>query len=191
MHRHLIAAATLATVALLAACSTPASPGGAATQAATATGSGAATEAAGGGTGGAGGSTLTDPCKLLTQAEVSAVIGKQVGPGSNATNPNSCDFQFPADGMPDIQAGVAFSDGSLGDYCTPPNVDLGMTVEAVSGVGDGACFIHVGKLEAGSNLTFVKNGRVFSTYALLGNGATPSDIEAADKALALDALARL
>ena len=179
MHRHLIAAATLATVALLAACSTPASPGGAATQ------------AAGGGTGGAGGSTLTDPCKLLTQAEVSAVIGKQVGPGSNATNPNSCDFQFPADGIPDIQAGVAFSDGSLGDYCTPPNVDLGMTVEAVSGVGDGACFIHVGKLEAGSNLTFVKNGRVFSTYALLGNGATPSDIEAADKALALDAVARL
>jgi hypothetical protein len=184
MHRTLTLTIAGALV-VLAGCSTP-TGGATATQASTSNGGG------GGGSGGGGASTVTDPCTLLTQAEVSTVVGKQVGAGSSATDPSSCDFQYPADGVPDIQAGVDFVDGSLGDYCTEAGASaLGLSIESVSGVGDGACFIHVGSLEAGSNLTFAKNGRVFQTFALLGSGTPPSDIEAADKALALDALARL
>ena len=139
------------------------------------------------------GATVTDPCTLLTQAEVSTVVGKQVGPGSSAENPNSCDFQYPADGVPDIQAGIDFIDGSLDDYCkdTAGASAVGMTIEPVDGLGDGACFIYVGKLQAGSSLTFAKGGRLFQTFALLGSGTPTSDMKAADTTLAQDALAHL
>jgi hypothetical protein len=136
---------------------------------------------------------VTDPCTLLTQAEVSAVVGKQVGPGSSADNPNSCDFQYPADGVPDIQAGINFTDGSLDDVCgdIPGASAVGMTVEPVDGLGDGACFTYIGKLQVGSSLTFAKNGRLFQTFALLGSGTARSDMKAADTTLAQDALAHL
>ena len=199
MRRTLRFSLTVAAAAIaLAACTTASSPGTGPTtkpQGGQGGGSAPASQAAngGGGSGGGGASTVTDPCTLLTQAEVSTVVGKQVGPGSSADNPNSCDFQYPADGVPDIQAGVDFIDGSLDDYCkdVAGASAVGMTIEPVSGVGDSACFIYVGKLQAGSTLTFAKNGRVFQTFALLGSGTPPSDMKAADTTLAQDALAHL
>jgi hypothetical protein len=185
----------------LAACTTASSPGSGPTTgpqsgqggAASAPASQAAKGGGGGGSGGGGASTVTDPCTLLTQAEVSAVVGKQVGPGSSADNPNSCDFQYPADGVPDIQAGIDFTGGSLDDICKDiaGASALGMTIEPVDGLGDGACFTYVGKLQAGSSLTFAKNGRLFQTFALLGSGTAPSVMKAADTTLAQDALAHL
>jgi len=195
MHGKLTLTFTLVAALLAAAaCSTPTSQGNGPTGDPGAAGGGSTTTQGGGGGGGGGGgaSTVTDPCTLLTQAEVSTIVGKQVGPGDSSTNPNSCDFQYPANGVPDIQAGVDFTDGGLDDYCNKPGAGaVGLSIESVSGVGDGACFIHVGSLEAGTNLTFAKDGRVFQTYALLGPDASTSDIQTADKALALDALAHL
>jgi Protein of unknown function (DUF3558) len=196
MRRRLTLITAAAMAVALAACTTAGSPGpspaaggqgggGApASQTATATGAGA---------GGGGGATVSDPCTLLTQAEVSAVVGKQVGPGSSADNPNSCDFQYPPDGVPDIQAGVDFIDGSLGDYCKDAAgaSALGMSIEPVDGLGDGACFIYVGSLQVGSSLTFAKDGRVFQTFALLGSGKSIGDIKAAATTLAQDALKHL
>ena len=145
------------------------------------------------GGGGGGGSAVTDPCTLLTQAEVTSAVGKPVGPGSSADNPNSCDFQYPADGVPTIQAGVDFVDGALGDYCKDAAgaSAVGMTIEPVDGLGDGACFIYIGQLRAGSSLTFSRNGRVFQTFADLGPGSTTAEMKAADTTLAQDALAHL
>jgi hypothetical protein len=53
------------------------------------------------------------------------------------------------------------------------------------------CFIYVGKLKAGSTLTFSKGGRLFQTFALLGSGTPMSDMKAADTTLAQDVLAHL
>jgi hypothetical protein len=194
MGRRLTRGFTVAAVAVaLTACTTASSPGTAPTTGAQGGAGGASASQASKGGGGGGAPTVTDPCTLLTQAEVSAVVGKQVGSGSSADNPNSCDFQYPADGVPDIQAGLNFIDGSLDDYCkdVAGASAVGMTIEPVSGLGDGACFIYVGKLQAGSTLTFAKNGRVFQTFALLGSGTSSSDMKAADTTLAQDALAHL
>ena len=193
MRRTLTLALVLAGALALAACTTPSSTGTGPTAAAQGDAGGAlASQAATGGGGGGGAATVADPCTLLTQAEVSTVVGKQVGPGSSADNPNSCDFQYPADGVPDIQAGVDFIDGGLDDFCKDAGASaLGMSIEPVDGVGDGACFIYVGQLQAGSSLTFAKGGRLFQTFALLGSGTPMSDIKAADTKLAQDVLTHL
>ena len=193
MPRTLTLALVLAGALALAACTTPSSTGTGSTAAAQGDAGGVpASQAATGGGGGGGAATVTDPCTLLTQAEVSTVVGKQVGPGSSADNPNSCDFQYPADGVPDIQAGVDFIVGGLVDLCKDAGASaLGMSIEPVDGVGDGACFIYVGKLQAGSSLTFAKGGRLFQTFALLGSGTPMSDIKAADTKLAQDVLTHL
>jgi hypothetical protein len=194
MDRRLTLICTVSAIALaLTACTTASSPGTGPTTGAQGDAGGATANGTAAGGGGGGGSTVTDPCTLLTQAEVSSVVGKQVGPGSSADNPNSCDFQYPADGVPDIQAGIDFTDGSLDEICKdiPAASALGMTVEPVSGLGDGACFTFVGKLQVGSSLTFAKSGRLFQTFALLGSGTPPGDMKAADMKLAQDALAHL
>ena len=195
MRRRLTLMFTAAAVAVaLAACTTASSPGPSPTAGAQGGGGAPASQTATGvGGGGGRGATVSDPCTLLTQVEVSTVVGKQVGPGSSADNPNSCDFQYPADGVPDIQAGVDFIDGSLDHYCkdVAGASALGMTIEPVDGLGDGACFIYVGSLQAGSTLTFAKDGRLFQTFALLGSGKSRSDMKAADTTLAQDALKHL
>jgi hypothetical protein len=123
---------------------------------------------------------------------VSAAIGKQFGPGSSADNPNSCDFAYPPDDVPELQAGVDFIEGSLDDYCKEDGASaVGLSIDPVSGVGDGACFIHVGSLRAGTTLTFAKGGRLFQTFALLPPTSSISDILAADTKLAQDVLAHL
>lgn len=142
--------------------------------------------------GGGGSASVTGPCSLLTQAEVSAVVGQAVGPGSNATDSHECDWQYPADGIPTVQVSIGFEDGSLASFCDVPSSSaLGISITQVNDVGDGACFIEMAGLAAGSNLTFAKGGQVFTTSVILGPNATSAAIQAANKSLALDALARL
>jgi hypothetical protein len=194
MGRRLKLTLTVAAMAIaLAACTTASSPGPTTDAPGGGAGAPASQAPTGAGGGGGGGATVSDPCTLLTQAEVSSVVGKQVGAGSSADNPNSCDFQYPPDGMPDIQAGVDFIDGSLGDYCKDAAgaSAVGMTIEPVDGLGDGACFIYIGTLQVGSTLTFAKDGRLFQTFALLGSGKSMSDVKAADTTLAQEALKHL
>jgi hypothetical protein len=185
---------TAAVAVALTACTTASSPGPSPTTGAQGGGDLApASQASGSGGRGVGGATVSDPCTLLTQAEVSAAIGKQFGPGSSADNRSSCEFPYPAEGEAEIQVGIEFMDGKLDDYCkdVAGASAVGMTIEPVDGIGDGACFIHVGSLQVGSSLTFAKDGRVFETFALLGSGTPISDIKAADTTLAQDALAHL
>lgn len=140
-----------------------------------------------------GGAQVTDPCALLTQAEVSQVVGQQVGPGTKDIEPKECDWQYPADGVPQVQASITIQTGNtLADLCEEPSSSaLGITVTQVSGVGDGACFEAAEGLASGDNMTFAKGGQVFTISAILGADASVDQLEAADKALALAALGHL
>jgi len=160
-----------------------------------------ATAANGGATGSGGGATSgpagtaaalsSDPCSLLSQAEVSTVLGQQVGPGSNATDSHECQWQYPADGVPQVQASITIETGTvLSDVCDGTGNGPGFTVTAVGGIGDGACFTSVPGLESGDNLTFAAGGHVFTVTADFGS-KDPAAIQAADEALARAALAHL
>jgi len=172
-------------------------------------GTAASSPTAGGGTGaqggsassgptvatGGGGGTVGDPCALLTQAEVSAALGVSVGAGSAAEGEShGCTWVYaPSNGVPTAQANIDILVGtSFASLCNVPSSSaLGITIVQVSGVGDGACFTTMAGLGAGTNLTFEKGGQVYSVSAVLPSGATDAAIEAADRMLALDAIAKL
>ncbi|MFL5679305.1 MAG: hypothetical protein ACJ77B_01745 [Chloroflexota bacterium] len=192
MHHRMTLALTVAAVVALAACNASAAPSTAPTTGVSAGGAGAVagqSAAANGGGGGGGAATVTDPCTLLAQADVTTAVGMSVGPGSSADNPESCDFEG---GGGAVEAGINFAQGSLDDFCKDAGTNaVGLTIEPVSGVGDGACFTHVGTNRVGSSLTFAKNGRLFQTFALLSGQPTPDDTKAADTKLAQAALTHL
>ncbi|HYK94400.1 MAG TPA: hypothetical protein VE011_00815 [Candidatus Dormibacteraeota bacterium] len=182
-----VSVALAAVVLAIAACngatqgmSAPASAPGA-TQ-----GAGATAGSAGGA---GGGGAVSDPCTLLTQAEVSAAVGQSVGAGTRDIDPNECDFQYPPDAVPTIQASITIEKGStFADLCGPGDSALGLTVTTIGGVGDGACFEQVGSINAGTNLTFSKGGGVFTVAVAFGANGSYDKVLAADKALALDAI---
>jgi len=197
MHRKLIAAICVAAATLsLAACSSAGAPTPTAGSPAGAGGTtggagGAATQAANGG-GGAGGANLSNPCSLITQQEASAAIGQSVVAGTNTQDSHECDWFYPtADSL--TGGSITIQDGTLSSYCgKPSDPAVGLNIEPVDGVGDpGACFTYVTSTTIGSNLTFSKNGQVFSTAAFLGGGTAIDKVEAVAKALALAALGHL
>jgi Protein of unknown function (DUF3558) len=138
----------------------------------------------------AAGAPVSDPCSLLTQAEVSAALGVSVGPGGPAQGEtHGCSWQTPS-GAPSanivIDVGTPFS-----HLCgAPSNPAAGITVVQISGVGDGACYITMAGLSAGTNLTFEKGGQAYAVSVSLPSG-TDATVEAANKTLALDAVAKL
>jgi hypothetical protein len=136
-----------------------------------------------------------DPCTLLTQAEVSAALGVSVGAGSAAEGEShGCTWVYaPSNGVPTAQANIDIEVGSsFASLCDVPSSSaLGLTIVQVSGVGDGACFSTMAGLGAGSNLTFQKGGQAYTVSVILPFGTPDAAIEAADKTLALDAVARL
>jgi len=142
-----------------------------------------------------GGGAVGDPCALLTQAEVSAALGVSVDAGSAAEGEShGCTWvHASSSGLPTAQANIDILVGtSFASLCNVPSSSaLGITVVQVSGVGEGACFTTMAGLGAGTNLTFEKGGQVYSVSAVLPSGATDAAIEAADRMLALDAIARL
>jgi hypothetical protein len=150
----------------------------------------AATQGPNGG-GGGGGANLSDPCSLLTQQEVSTAIGESVGAGTSAQDSHECNWFYPNNDSA-MGAGITIQDGDLASYCgKASNPALGLTIEQLSGIGDGACFTSVGTTTVGANLTFAKNGHVFTTTAYFGGGTPISKVEDADKALAQAALSHM
>jgi hypothetical protein len=132
---------------------------------------------------------VSDPCTLLTQAEVSAAVGQTVGAGTKDVDPNECDFQYPADAAPSIQVSITIEKGStFADLCGPGDSALGLTVTTIGGVGDNACFEQLGGINAGTNLTFTKGGGVYSVDTAFGANGTYDKVLTADKTLALDAI---
>ena len=194
MDRKLIAGLALGTVAVLAACSSAGTPAG--TSAAGGGGGGAPTAAPGGSTpgtanGGGGGSTPSDPCAIVSQQEVAAAINEPVVAGTNVQDSHECDWFYPtSDSL--TGATLTIQGGDLASYCgETSNPALGLNIEQVSGVGDGACFSYVTGTTVGSNLTFAKNGHVYSTTVFFGGGTPIETVRDAAKALALAALAHL
>ena len=156
-------------------------------------GSATPTTQGGGGGGGGGGAVPSDPCTLLTQADVSTVVGQQVGAGTKDIDPNECDFQYPVNAVPTIQVSITIERGStFASLCTGPGSSvLGITITQVPGVGDGACYTTMGGLGAGDNLVFTKGAGVYTIDSVLGPSATEDQKLAADKALALAAIGHL
>ncbi|HEX8026639.1 MAG TPA: hypothetical protein VF484_10565 [Candidatus Limnocylindrales bacterium] len=192
MDRKLIVGLFVAAALGLGACS---SAGGAATPTANAgagsgTGTGAGT-GSGAGAGNAGGGTGANPCSLVSQQDVSTAIGQQVVAGTNTQDSHECDWFYPT--ADSITGGtLTIQDGDLASYCgKPSDPGLGLVIEQVSGVGDGACFSYVTTTTIGANLTFAKNGQVYSTAVYFGGGTSIDAVRSADKALALAVLSHL
>ena len=142
----------------------------------------------------AAGASVGDPCSLLTQAEVSAALGVSVGTGGPAQGESrGCGWQYPPSGVPTEQAMVTIDVGTpFPHLCgAPSNPAAGITVIQVSGVGDGACYVTMAGLSAGTNLTFEKGGQAYSVSVILPYGTPDATVEAANKTLALDAVPRL
>ena len=193
MDRKLIAGLALGTVAALAACSSAGTP--ARTSAVAGGGGGAPTATPGGATSGTanggGGSTPSDPCTLASQQDVAAAIGEPVVAGTNVQDSHECDWFYPnSDSV--TGAFLTIQDGDLASYCgKPSDPGLGLVIEQISGVGDGACFEYVTTTTVGSSLTFAKNGQVYSAAVYFGGGTSIDKVRDAAKALALAALAHL
>lgn len=153
------------------------------------------TSAASGGSGSAGSGSgavavLSDACSLLTQAEVSSALGKPVGPGIAQDGSKSCAWEYTSsNGAIQAQASIDIEDSSFDKLCNvPSNAALGITMTQLTGVGDKACLAELtGVLPV---LTFEKGGHVLSTSVGLGN-VPPATSEAAEKALAIAAAARI
>jgi hypothetical protein len=123
-----------------------------------------------------------DICSLLTQAQVDGVAGGSIGPGVPQNDGVMCLWQNETLGQ--VSISVDISGDAFSTVCNPSST----LIMKVDGVGDGACFLLGGKL--GTSLQFTTGGHIFTTAVVLPNGTLEQE-EAADKALALDAIAKL
>jgi hypothetical protein len=136
------------------------------------------------------GAAPSDPCALLTQAEVSAALGSPVGPGATIDDPRTCTWEYtPGGSVPKAQASIDIETDSFDNLCNvPSNPAIGLTMIPLTGVGDAACIAELsGTIPV---LTFDKGGHAYSTSVGLGN-VPPATTEAAEKAMAVAAAARL
>jgi hypothetical protein len=136
----------------------------------------------------------TDACALLTQAQVSAVLGAAVGAGQEIV-PNRttvCGWQVPGD--KDRKRVVLLIYTQIGSM-TPvqrynnakmPIAVKGITKEPVTGVGDDAVSVTTQGLSTG--LIFKKGA---SAFDLRVYGFPLDQVKAKEKTLALDVIARL
>jgi hypothetical protein len=140
---------------------------------------------------------VPDPCTLLTQAEVAGVIGFGVGPGDSSQDSHACVFTYhdPTDVLGLVSGTVTdnirATETTKG--CQAGSV-AGITVTAVSGVGDIACYVDGGIL--GTIIKFASHGQGFEVSVLaLGTNLLPkfpaATAEPMEKALALDVIAKL
>jgi hypothetical protein len=115
-----------------------------------------------------------------------------VGPGSAAQGEtHGCDWQYPASGSPQESANLVIDAGTpFARLCNGPSTPGVVTITQVSGVGDGACFSQVVGFLAW-NLNFEKGSQAYAVSVVFPVGTPDATIQAADKALALDAVAKL
>jgi hypothetical protein len=130
-----------------------------------------------------------DACTLLTQAQASAGVDVALNAGDNGGDPHSCDWEhLEASGVPDVQVIVQsnIDAKTFEGICHPRGVvvDAGITVTAVSGVGDDACYVQLQGL-GGPDLTFLKGCWAY-TISIAGPTGQFSDAttEADEKRLA-------
>jgi hypothetical protein len=127
----------------------------------------------------------TDACSLLTQAQVSAVLGVNVGPGQNLT-PKMCHWSEPGQTGPKRKgAMLVLQDAQAFAYAKMP-VGNGITKVPVSGIGDDAVY---GTTPGFPTVLTVKKGNL--TFVVHVSGFPDDQIKAKEKTLALDVLAKL
>jgi hypothetical protein len=123
----------------------------------------------------------TAPCALLTQDQVSTIVGRTVGAGSSIAN-TGCSWTTPA--PPKITVSVSMQSEKMFNAeksSNPPNT----TKTSISGVGDEAVFTGV---ENFSSL-WVRKGTKFLLVRIYG--VAVSDAQRRLKALATNAVSKL
>jgi hypothetical protein len=136
--------------------------------------------------GGTAGMTADQVCALLTTDEISAATGLAVGAGvPEGVNVPSCTWTGDGGAVsvswitPDLVGQIA------------PALQGNSVVKLVplSGVGDAAFYTEEGTI--GASLDFSKGSNGLDVSFGMGASATLAQVEAAEKTLALDALARM
>jgi hypothetical protein len=127
----------------------------------------------------------TDPCNLLTQAQVSAALGGDVGAGQHFAK-TVCQWSAPGPPTPNAKKlMLTLQDPRAFAYAKMP-VGHGVTKTPVSGVGDDAVSGTTPGL--GTVLTVKKGSVVFVVHVF---GFPTDQAEAKEKTLALQILSRL
>lgn len=156
----------------------PSATQGAATQPATA----AADTAA------AGPPKTLDACALITTDEAAAALGEPVDPGAPPEpGANSCLFSgHPAQGI-SIDGVEIFITGA-GSFDPNKKSIPGLTITPVSGIGDAAYYVSMG---AGHVVLNVRKGQTTFETSVLNANASDSQLQSAEKTLALLILGRI
>ena len=135
-----------------------------------------------------------DACALLTQAQVSAVLGASVGPGQPMMpgNHSTCSWSEPGASKGNGKRVALDVFGPIGGLSPADRFNnakkpvQSITKTPVTGVGDDAYFITTPGLGTGLN---VRKGS--SVFQLRVNGFPPDQIQTIEKVLAKDVLAKL
>ena len=126
-----------------------------------------------------------DPCKLITDAEAAAVLGKPVDPGQ-PPEPGASTCLFTTTGLSLDSIEITVLD--LAEFKPTQKSITGLTITQVSGIGDDAYYISIG---GGHVVLNVRKGQsVFSASVLL-KGASDSQLMASEKGLAMLVLGRI
>jgi hypothetical protein len=149
-----------------------------------------ATQSATGATDGAaaGAPNALDSCSLITTDEAAAALGEPVDPGAPPEpGSSSCLFSgHPAVGF-DINAVEIFIT-SVGDFNPNKKSIPGLTITPVSAVGDAAYYVSIG---AGFQVLNVRKGQTTFEISVLKKSASDSQLQDAEKTLALAILGRI
>jgi hypothetical protein len=127
----------------------------------------------------------TDPCTLLTQAQVSAALGVDVAAGQHFAK-TICQWSAPGPSTPNARKlMLTLQDERAFAYAKMP-VGHGVTKTPVSGIGDDAVSGTTPGL--GTVLTVKKANVVFVVHVF---GFPPDEVQAKEKTLALQILSKL
>jgi hypothetical protein len=138
------------------------------------------------------GAPPSDPCSLLAQAQVSAVLGVQVGDGRRVA-PTLCEWAIPgeAPSLSQKKVTLTLQDAQAFAYAKMP-VGHGIIKTHVSGVGDEAI---AGTTPGLASVLTVKKGDVVFVAHVFGFPISQSkavdEVQAKEKTLALEILSKL
>ncbi len=142
--------------------------------------------------GAAYGAPPSDPCSLLTPAQVSAVLGVQVGPGKRIAS-KLCQWTGPQPMGPSAKS-VALTLLDARGFAavkTPVNAE-GITKTPMSGLGDEA--VYGTTAGVGASLSVKKGDFYFSVHVRgfpYNKAKGPDEVEGKEKTLALEILSKM
>ncbi len=135
-----------------------------------------------------------NPCSILTQSEVAAIVNVAVAAGDNSTDPHMCQYIYSdSSGLPALQVLIYTNINSqtFSQVCHPPSssFDAGIVLTPVSGVGDDACYLSGGG-NVWPDLNFEKGCWAYE-IAVFGNMLSGATEQGYEKSIALAMLPKL